>query len=39
MSAPRAMVNSVWWSAIFGYAMMIGILFVIPDMKEAAKQG
>jgi amino acid transporter len=39
MSAPRGMVNSVWWSSVFGYAMMIGILFVIPDMNEAAKQG
>ena len=39
MSAPRGMVSSVWWSAIFGYAMLIGFLVLIPDMKDAAKQG
>ena len=39
MSAPHGMVSSVWWSAIFGYAMLIGFLVLIPDMKDAAKQG
>ena len=39
MSAPRGMVSSVLWSSIFGYVMLIGFLFLIPDMKDAAKQG
>ena len=39
MSAPRGMVSSVWWSSIFGWIMLIGFCLVIPDMKEAAKQG
>ena len=39
LSAPRGMTHSVWWSSLFGYVMLIGFLFVIPDMKEAAKQG
>jgi amino acid transporter len=39
MSAPRGMVSSVWWSAIFGYVMLVGFLILIPDMKDAAKQG
>jgi amino acid transporter len=33
------MVSSVWWSAVFGYVMLIGFLVLIPDMKDAAKQG
>jgi amino acid transporter len=39
MSAPRGMVSSVWWSSIFGWIMLIGFCLVIPDMKDAAKQG
>ena len=39
LSAPRGMVGAVWWSSIFGYVMLIGFLFLIPDMKDAAKQG
>ena len=38
-SAPRGMVSSVWWSSVFGYVMLIGFLLLIPDMKDAAKQG
>ena len=39
ISAPRGMVSSVWWSSVFGYVMLIGFLVLIPDMKDAAKQG
>ena len=39
LSAPRGMANSVWWSSLFGYVMLVGFLFLIPDMKEAARQG
>ena len=39
LSAPRGMVNSVLWSSLFGYAMLVGFLVLIPDMKDAAKQG
>ena len=39
LSAPRGMTGSVWWSSIFGYVMLIGFLFLIPDTGEAAKQG
>ena len=39
LSAPRGMVSAVWWSSVFGYVMLIGFLFLIPDMKDAAKQG
>ena len=39
LSAPRGMVSSVWWSSVFGYVMLIGFLFLIPDMNDAAKQG
>ena len=39
LSAPRGMVNSVIWSALFGYAMVVGFLMLIPNMDDAAKQG
>ena len=39
LSAPRGMVNSVIWSALFGYAMVVGFLLLIPNMGDAAKQG
>ena len=38
-SVPRGMVSSVLLSSLFGYVMLIGIVFVIPDMNDAAKQG
>ena len=39
LSAPRGMVNSVFWSALFGYIMLVGFLMLIPNMDDAAKQG
>ncbi len=36
---PRGIVNSVFWSALFGYIMLCSFVMMIPDMDEAAKQG
>ncbi|WP_054312834.1 amino acid permease [Mesorhizobium sp. 1M-11] len=38
-SVPRAMVMSVVWSALFGYAFLAAFVLMIPNMDEAAKQG
>ncbi|MCD2176498.1 amino acid permease [Rhizobium sp. C1] len=38
-SVPRGMISSVWWSAFFGYIMLIAFLLAIPNMDDAAKQG
>jgi amino acid transporter len=37
--APRGMVSSVWWSALFGWLLLCSFVLIIPDMDEAAKQG
>jgi amino acid transporter len=38
-SSPRGIVNSVLYSAIFGYIMLVAIVLAVPDMAAAAKQG
>ncbi len=38
-SVPRGMISSVWWSAFFGYIMLVAFLLAIPNMDDAAKQG
>jgi amino acid transporter len=38
-SVPKGMVNSVLYSAIFGYLMLIAMVIAIPDMKEGASKG
>ncbi|RFB75689.1 amino acid permease [Methylovirgula sp. 4M-Z18] len=38
-SVPRAMIGSVLWSSLFGWAMLIAFLFLIPNLDDAAKQG
>lgn len=38
-SVPAGMVSSVWWSGIFGWAMLCAFVLMIPDMDAAAKQG
>ena len=38
-SVPKGMVNSVIWSAIFGWLMLCAFVLAIPDMGEGAKQG
>ena len=38
-SVPRGIVDSVLWSALFGWAMVAAIAIAIPDLAEGAKQG
>src|SRR6185312_4987099 len=38
-SVPRGIVDSVMWSALFGWAMVAAIVIAIPDLAEGAKQG
>jgi amino acid transporter len=38
-SVPRGIVDSVLWSALFGWAMVAAIVIAIPDLAEGAKQG
>ena len=38
-SVPKGMVNSVIWSALFGWLMLCAFVLAIPDMAEGAKQG
>lgn len=36
---PKAMIGSVLWSAVFGWAMLGAFVLAFPDMKDAAAQG
>lgn len=36
---PKAMINSVFWSAVFGWAMLAAVVLAFPDMNDAAAQG
>lgn len=38
-SVPRSIINSVFWSSLVGWIMVIAITLAIPDMAVAAKQG
>ncbi len=38
-SVPRGIVNSVLYSSLFGWLMLIAFVIAIPNMDEAAKQG
>src|SRR4029078_11838995 len=38
-SVPRGIVDSVLWSALFGWAMVAAIVIAIPALAEGAKQG
>jgi amino acid transporter len=38
-SVPRAIVSSVVWSSLAGWAMLCAIVLAIPDMDAGAKQG
>jgi amino acid transporter len=38
-SVPRGIVDSVLWSALFGWAMVSAIAIAIPDLAEGAKSG
>ena len=39
IAVPKGMVNSVVWSALFGWFFLIAIVLAIPDMAKAAGQG
>ena len=38
-SIPKGMYHSVFWSAIFGWAMLCAVIIAAPDMDKAAAQG
>jgi amino acid transporter len=39
LSAPRGIVSSILWSAVFGYIMLAAFVVMLPNMDDAAKQG
>jgi amino acid transporter len=38
-NVPRGIIGSVFWSAIFGYAMVASFVLVMPDLTASMKQG
>lgn len=36
---PKGIVNSVLWSGVFGWAMLIAVVLAMPSLNEAAAQG
>ena len=38
-AVPRGMLTAVFWSALFGWLLVIAVLLAMPDMAEGAKQG
>jgi len=36
---PRGMIRAVWWSFVFGYLLLVGILMATPNLDQAAQQG
>jgi len=38
-AVPKGMLTSVFWSGLFGYALVVAILVAMPSMDEGAKQG
>ncbi|MDY0872966.1 amino acid permease [Dongia rigui] len=38
-AVPRGMLTSVFWSAVFGWVLVVAILLAMPDVTEGAKQG
>jgi amino acid transporter len=37
--APRGMLHAVFWSFLFGYAMLCAFVLALPSVSEGAKQG
>ncbi len=37
--APRGMLHSVFWSFLFGYAMLCAFVLALPSVSDGAKQG
>ena len=38
-AVPKGIINSVLWSALFGYLMLVAFVLAIPDMDKAAASG
>lgn len=38
-AVPRGMMTAVFWSALFGWLLVVAILLAMPDMAEGAKKG
>lgn len=38
-AVPRGMLTSVFWSAVFGWLLVVSVLLAMPDTTEGAKQG
>ncbi len=38
-AVPRGMLTAVFWSALFGWLLVVAILLAMPDLAEGAKQG
>jgi amino acid transporter len=36
---PRGMLTAVFWSALFGWLLVVAVLLAMPDMAEGAKRG
>jgi amino acid transporter len=36
VEVPRGMIRSVWWSGLFGYAMVCAMVLALPDQTDAA---
>ena len=36
---PKGIVNSVFWSGVFGWAMLAAVVLAMPNMNDAAAQG
>ncbi len=38
-TVPRGMLHAVGWSLVFGFALILAMIFAIPDLAAAAKTG
>ena len=38
-AVPRGMLTAVFWSALFGWLLVVAVLLAMPDMTEGAKKG
>jgi amino acid transporter len=36
VEVPKGMIRSVWWSGLFGYAMVCAMVLALPDQTDAA---
>lgn len=38
-TVPKGMLSAVFWSALFGWLLVVSVLLAIPDLAEGAKKG